>query len=112
MSQAARVSAIINPDWSSPFVHVGRPSQSRPVRRWRTVARGLVPTFVPTRGGSSLAARACGRLWPQLRIRTGDGEDWLIDDLAGQDIHTIGRIVDDIDTGVRKCPMELTSSRP
>jgi len=37
-------------------------------------------------------------------------EDWPVDDPAGQDPETVGRIVDDIDARVRKLLAELTPS--
>lgn len=39
-------------------------------------------------------------------------EDWAVDDPAGQDLGTVRRIVDDIDTRVRRLLAELTDPAP
>jgi arsenate reductase (thioredoxin) len=51
----------------------------------------------------------CGEVYPYYPGKRY--EDWVIDDPAGQDIHTVRRIVDDVDRRVRKLVDELARDR-
>jgi arsenate reductase len=75
--------------------------------------RGLpVTDYVPTlldadlvQGSDVVITMGCGETCPVFPGKRY--EDWPVDDPAGQDLDTVRRIVDDIDTRVRKLLAEL-----
>ncbi len=79
--------------------------------------RGLpVADHTPTRLDPALVQAAdvvitmgCGETCPVFPGKRY--EDWTVDDPAGQDLDTVRRIVDDIDTGVRGLLEDLSPAR-
>ena len=67
--------------------------------------RQLDPETVRT--SDIVITMGCGESCPYLPRKRC--EDWVIDDPAGQDIDTVRRIVDDVDTRVRGLVDELTN---
>ena len=78
--------------------------------------RGLpINDHVPTKLDWDLVQRSdvvitmgCGETCPVFPGKRY--EDWPVDDPAGQDLHTVRRIVDDIDTRVHQLVAELTAA--
>ncbi len=57
----------------------------------------------------AVVTMGCGETCPYVPGRRY--EDWPVDDPAGQDLDTVRRIVDDVDTRVRALLQDLGSSR-
>ena len=76
-----------------------------------------VDDHLPTRLDSDLVQHSdvvitmgCGETCPVFPGKRY--EDWPVDDPAGQDVDTVRRIIDDIDTRVHQLVAELTSAPP
>jgi arsenate reductase (thioredoxin) len=92
-------------------------TQVNPVVAQVLAERGLsTATETPKRLDDAVVQEAdvvvtmgCGEACPYFPSKRY--EDWVIDDPAGQDIDTVRRIVDDVDTRVRQLVDELAGVR-